>query len=71
MSEYKAPLAEIVYDFYDLLKGISRGYVTMDYEFTGFEASDLVKIDLLVNRIAVDALSLIVHRSKAELRGRK
>ena len=69
--EYKAPLAEIVYDFYDLLKGISRGYATMDYEFTGFEASDLVKINILVNTVAVDALSLIVHRSKAEYRGRK
>jgi len=63
--EYKAPLAEIVYDFYDLLKGISRGYATMDYEFMGFEASDLVKIDILVNSVAVDALS------KAEIRGRK
>jgi len=69
--EYKAPLAEIVYDFYDILKGISRGYATMDYEFIGFETSDLVKIDILVNTVAVDALSLIVHRSKAENRGRK
>ena len=69
--EYKAPLAEIVYDFYDILKGLSRGYATMDYEFIGFEASDLVKIDILVNSVAVDALSLIVHRSKAESRGRK
>jgi GTP-binding protein LepA len=71
MLEYKAPLAEIVYDFYDLLKGITRGYATMDYEFTGFEASELVKIDILVNKVAVDALSLIVHRSKAEARGRR
>jgi len=71
MLEYNAPLAEIVYDFYDLLKGISRGYATMDYEFTGFVAGDLVKIDILVNKVAVDALSLIVHRSKAETRGRK
>ena len=71
MLEYKAPLAEIVYDFFDLLKGVSRGYATMDYEFTGFEASDLVKIDILVNKLAVDALSLIVHRSSAEVRGRK
>jgi GTP-binding protein LepA len=69
--EYKAPLAEIVYDFYDILKGLSRGYATMDYEFIGFEASDLVKIDILVNSVAVDALGLIVHRSKAETRGRK
>jgi GTP-binding protein LepA len=71
MIEYKAPLAEIVYDFYDLLKGITRGYATMDYEFVGFEAGELVKIDILVNKVAVDALSLIVHRSKAEARGRK
>ncbi len=71
MLEYKAPLAEIVYDFYNLLKGVSRGYATMDYEFTGFEASNLVKIDILVNKVAVDALSLIVHRSNAEARGRK
>jgi len=71
MLEYTAPLAEIVYDFYDILKGISRGYATMDYEFMGFEASDLVRIDILVNKVAVDALSLIVHRSKAEARGRR
>jgi len=71
MLEFKAPLAEIVYDFYDLLKGISRGYATMDYEFTGFEASDLVKINFLINSVAVDALSLIVHRSNAEARGRR
>ena len=71
IMEYKAPLAEIVYDFYDLLKGISHGYATMDYEFTGFEEGDLVKIDFLVNKVAVDALSLIVHRSVAEYRGRK
>ncbi len=71
MLEYTAPLAEIVYDFYDILKGISRGYATMDYEFMGFEASDLVKIDILVNKVAVDALTLIVHRSNAEARGRR
>jgi len=71
MMEYKAPLAEIVYDFYDLLKRISHGYATMDYELIGFEKSDLVKIDILVNKVAVDALSLIVHRSSAEQRGRK
>ena len=71
MLEYKAPLAEIVYDFYDLIKGISHGYATMDYEFTGFETGELVKIDILVNGVPVEALSLIVHRSSAELRGRK
>jgi len=71
IMEYKAPLAEIVYDFYDILKGISHGYATMDYEFTGFEVSDLVRIDFLINRTAVDALALIVHRTNAEQRGRK
>jgi GTP-binding protein LepA len=54
-----------------LLKGVSHGYATMDYEFTGFEVGDLVKINILVNKIQVDALSLIVHRSNAENRGRK
>ena len=71
MMEFHAPLAEIVYDFYDQLKGISRGYATMDYEFAGFEAGNLVRIDILVNKTVVDALSLIVHRSIAEARGRK
>ena len=71
MLDYKAPLAEIVYDFYDQIKGISHGYATMNYEFTGFELGDLVKIDILVNHTPVEALSLIVHRSNAELRGRK
>ncbi len=71
MLDYKAPLAEIVYDFYDQIKGISHGYATMNYEFTGFETGDLVKIDILVNHTPVEALSLIVHRSNAEARGRK
>jgi len=71
LMEYKAPLAEIVYDFYDLIKGISRGYATMDYEFTAFEKTNLVKIDILVNAQPVDALSLIVHRDHAEQRGRR
>ena len=71
MLDYKAPLAEIVYDFYDQIKGISHGYATMNYEWTGFEVGDLVKIDILVNHTPVEALSLIVHRSNAELRGRK
>jgi len=71
MFEYRAPLAEIVYDFYDQIKGISHGYATMDYDFTGFEAGDLVKIDIVVNHTPVEALSLIVHRSNAEARGRK
>lgn len=71
MMEYKAPLAEIVYDFYDQIKGISRGYATMDYELVGFEATNLVRIDILVNGQPVDALSIIVHRDHAEQRGRK
>lgn len=71
MMEFRAPLAEIVYDFYDQLKGISKGYATMDYELIGFEAADLVKIEILINKEPVDALSLIVHRSIAEARGRK
>ncbi len=71
MMEYMAPLAEIVYDFYDLLKGISHGYATMDYEFKSFEKSNLVKIDFLINGTPVDALSLIVHRENAEPRGRR
>jgi len=71
IMEYKAPLAEIVYDFYDVLKGVSRGYATMDYEFLAFEKGNLVKIDFLVNGTPVDALSLIVHRTKAEQRGRR
>ncbi len=71
MMEFRAPLAEIVYDFYDQLKGISRGYATMDYELIGFEVADLVRIEILINKDPVDALSLIVHRSNAEARGRK
>ncbi len=71
MMEYQAPLAEIVYDFYDILKGASRGYATLDYEFRHFEKSNLVKMDILVNKVAVDALSVIVHRSISESRGRK
>jgi GTP-binding protein LepA len=68
---YEFPLAEIIYDFYDKLKSATHGYGTMDYEVTGFLAGDLVKIDILVNNQTVDALSFIVHRAKAERRGRK
>ncbi len=71
MMEYKAPLGEIVYDFFDLLKGVTHGYATMNYDFIGFEPGNLVKIDILVNKEPVDALSLIVHRDSAEARGRK
>ena len=67
---YEFPLAEIIYDFYDKLKSATRGYGTMDYEFIGFRPNDLVKVDIVVNSNKVDALSFIVHRSKAESRGR-
>ncbi|MBN1942678.1 MAG: elongation factor 4 [Phycisphaerae bacterium] len=67
---YEFPLAEIIYDFYDKLKSATRGYGTMDYEMIGFHANDLVKLDILVNNQKVDALSVIVHRSKADPRGR-
>lgn len=67
---YEFPLAEIIYDFYDKLKSATRGYGTMDYEVIGFRANDLVKVDILVNNNRVDALSFIVHRTKADARGR-
>jgi len=67
---YDFPLAEIIYDFYDKLKSATRGYGTMDYELTGFAADDLVKLDILVHGQKVEALSFIVHRTKAEVRGR-
>ncbi|MCY2954132.1 MAG: translation elongation factor 4 [Planctomycetota bacterium] len=69
--QYEMPLAEVIYDFYDRLKSATRGYGTMDYELSGFRVGDLVKTDILVNGDRVDALSVIVHRSKAEQRGRK
>ncbi|BAM04541.1 translation elongation factor 4 [Phycisphaera mikurensis] len=68
--EYELPLAEIIYDFFDKLKSITSGYGTVDYRVTGFQAGELVKMDILVNGSPVEALSLIVHRSKAESRGR-
>ncbi len=67
---YKLPLNEMVMDFYDRLKSITKGYASMEYEFMSFEESDLVKLDILINSEPVDALSLIVHRSKAQNRGR-
>src|SRR4051812_6742205 len=68
---YELPLAEVIYDFYDRLKSATKGYGTMDYDLIGFRKGDLVKMDILVNADRVDALSVIVHRDKAEARGRK
>jgi GTP-binding protein LepA len=68
--EYKVPMNEIVMDFYDRLKSISKGYASLEYELMSFEESDLAKLDILINGEPVDALSLIVHKSKAIVRGR-
>ncbi|MFC0409873.1 translation elongation factor 4 [Roseomonas elaeocarpi] len=70
MAVYKLPLNEVVFDFYDRLKSISRGYASFDYVMDGYEESDLVKISILVNNEPVDALSFMAHRSQAEKRGR-
>ena len=70
MVVYRLPLNEVVFDFYDRLKSISRGYASFDYQLDGYGESDLVKLDILINSDRVDSLSMIVHRTTAEARGR-
>jgi GTP-binding protein LepA len=71
MLSYEMPLNEVVLDFFDRLKSVSRGYASMDYEFLEFRAADLVKIDIMVNGDRVDSLSLISHRDNSLYRGRE
>ncbi len=70
MVVYELPLNEVVFDFYDRLKSVSKGYASFDYKMTDYVAADLVKLSILVNEEAVDALSMVVHRTRAEQRGR-
>ena len=71
MLEYELPLNEVVFDFYDRLKSVSRGYASFNYEPIGNREGDLVKVNILVNQDPIDALALMVHRTKAESRGRQ
>jgi len=70
MAVYRLPLNEVVFDFYDRLKSVSKGYASFDYHIDGYRESDVVKVNILVNAEPVDALSMIIHRSRAETRGR-
>lgn len=69
--DYEMPMNEVVLDFFDRLKSVSRGYASLDYHFIRFESADLVKLDILINNERVDALSVIVHRSQSQYRGRE
>jgi GTP-binding protein LepA len=71
MLVYRIPLNEVVFDFYDRLKSVSRGYASFDYQMDGYDEGDLVKISILVNNEPVDALSFMAHRAQAERRGRQ